>query len=200
MKNLCLVLLLCVCTSVMSGQSNADQEAALPYYEIPANPETFTAETVAARMIDGLGFRYYWATEGLRPEDLAFQPNEGARTSGETIDHILGLTNVIINSVKQQPNGGGGGEAPTTFAGKRKKTLENLKEASDILKSGSGKLNEYPIIFQRGENKTEYPFWNQINGPIADALWHVGQVVTFRRSSGNPFNSKVSVLTGKVRE
>lgn len=200
MKNLILVLLLCMYTSVMSGQSNADQEAALPYYEIPANPETFTAETVAARMIDGLGFRYYWATEGLRPEDLAFQPSEEARTSGETIDHILGLTNVIINSVKQQPNGGGGAEAPTTFAGKRKKTLENLKEASDILKSGSGTLDEYPIVFQRGENKTEYPFWNQINGPIADALWHVGQVVTFRRSSGNPFNSKVSVLTGKVRE
>ena len=37
-------------------------------------------------------------------------------------------------------------------------------------------------------------------GPIADALWHVGQVVTFRRSSGNPFNSKASVFTGKVRQ
>lgn len=39
-----------------------------------------------------------------------------------------------------------------------------------------------------------------LNGPIADALWHVGQVVSFRRSSGNPFNSKVSVFSGKVRE
>lgn len=196
MKNLSLTLLLCGCTSVISAQSAAE----LPYYEIPENPQTFTAETVAARMIDGLGFRYYWATEGLRPEDLAFQPSEGARTSGETIDHILGLTNVILNSVKQQPNGPGGGEAPTTFAEKRKKTLENLKEASEILKSGTGTLDEYPIIFQRGDSKTEFPFWNQINGPISDALWHVGQVVTFRRSSGNPFNSKVSVLSGKVRE
>lgn len=172
----------------------------LPYYQIPDYPEAFTAETVAARMIDGLGFRYYWATEGLRPEDLDYRPSEGARSSGETIDHILGLTNIIVNSVRQLPNGPGGTEAPTTFEGKRKQTLENLQAASNILKTGEGTLDEFPIIFQRGENRTELPFWNQINGPIADALWHVGQVVTFRRSSGNPFNSNVSVLSGRIRE
>ena len=42
--------------------------------------------------------------------------------------------------------------------------------------------------------------WNQINGPIADALWHCGQVVSFRRASGNPYNSKASLFTGKLRE
>lgn len=51
-----------------------------------------------------------------------------------------------------------------------------------------------------GGKRSEFPFWNMLNGPIADALWHVGQVVSFRRSSGNPFNSKVSVFSGKVRE
>jgi hypothetical protein len=56
------------------------------------------------------------------------------------------------------------------------------------------------MVFVRGENTTEYPFWNQINGPISDALWHVGQVITHRRTSGNPFNSKVSVLQGRVRD
>jgi hypothetical protein len=181
--------------------SNDMTEATLPYRIIPEYPEEFTAETVAARMIDGLGFRYYWATEGLRAEDLEYRPSEGARTSGETIDHILGLTNMILNSVLQQPNGGGGSDdAPTTFAEKRKKTLEALHRASEILKSGKDGLEDYPIVFQRGENRTELPFWNQLNGPIADALWHVGQVVSFRRASGNPFNSKVSVLTGTVRE
>ncbi|MCB0634908.1 MAG: hypothetical protein KDD15_34500, partial [Lewinella sp.] len=86
------------------------------------------------------------------------------------------------------------------FTEKRKKTLENIYRASEILKTGHDTLKDYPIIFQRGENRTELPFWNQLNGPIADALWHVGQVVSFRRASGNPFNSKVSVLTGTVRE
>lgn len=200
MKNVLLTLWVCLLANGLWAQEMDKKEQDLPYYEIPAYPESFTAETVAARMIDGLGFRYYWATEGLRPEDLAFQPSEGARTSEETIDHILGLTNMILNSVQQLPNGQGGGDAPTTFAEKRQRTLENLKTASDILKGGEGTLADYPIVFQRGENRSEMPFWNQINGPIADALWHVGQVVTFRRSSGNPFNSKVSVLSGRVRE
>jgi hypothetical protein len=39
-----------------------------------------------------------------------------------------------------------------------------------------------------------------INGPIADALWHAGQVVTLRRVSGNPINPKVSVFNGRLRD
>jgi hypothetical protein len=39
-----------------------------------------------------------------------------------------------------------------------------------------------------------------VGEPISDALWHCGQVVSLRRASGNPFSSKVSVFTGKVRE
>ena len=65
--------------------------------------------------------------------------------------------------------------------------------------TGRFRLDEFDIVFINGERKTEFPFWNLLNGPIADALWHVGQVVTFRRSSGNPFNAKASVLTGKLR-
>ncbi|MDX2250525.1 MAG: hypothetical protein SF052_27335 [Bacteroidia bacterium] len=181
--------------------SSAMNSSKLPYYEIPASPDSFTAENVVARMVDGLGFRYYWATEGLRPEDLAFRPSEGARTSEETIDHILGLSTIILNGVKNQPNVRSGEETSAlAFEVKRKKTLENLKEASDILKTSGAGLENYGIVFMNGDSKTEFPFWNMINGPIADALWHVGQVITFRRSSGNPFNSKASVLTGKVRQ
>ena len=55
-------------------------------------------------MVDGLGFRYYWATEGLRDEDLAYKPSEEARTTSETIDHIYGLTKVIVNSTLKKPN------------------------------------------------------------------------------------------------
>jgi len=64
------------------------------------------------------------------------------------------------------------------------------------LKKPGVDLEELDMIFQRGNSKNEFPFWNLINGPISDALWHVGQVVTFRRSSGNPFPAGVSVLTG----
>ncbi len=180
---------------------NEPNRSDLPYYEIPEYPDTYTPETTAARMIDGLGFRYYWATEGLREEDLEFRPSVESRTSGETIDHILGLTSMVINAVKKIPNGGqDNGPEPTTFEEKRERTLTNLSEASAILKSQSGTLDEYKIIFQRGDNVNEFPFWNLINGPIADAMWHCGQLVSFRRASGNPFNSKVSVFSGTVRK
>jgi len=171
----------------------------LPYNEIPEAPTQYNAGTVVSRMIDGLGFRYYWATEGLRSEDLAFKPNDEARTSRETLEHILGLTNVILNSALKNANEGGIDYKAMSFEQLREKTLLNLKEASSIFKTVTD-LSEYTIIFKRGEQSSEYPFWNQLNGPIADALWHTGQVVSFRRSSGNPFNSKVSVFSGKVRQ
>jgi hypothetical protein len=176
---------------------NAQSEK-LPYYEIPEASENYTAGTVVARMIDGLGFRYYWATEGLRTEDLTFKPSEDARTTGDTVDHIYGLTKMILNSALKQPN-----EASDlieiTFLEKRAKTLNMLKQAADIFRVTED-LSQFKIVLNRGENTTEYPFWNQINGPIADALWHCGQVITFRRSSGNPYNSKASVFTGAVKQ
>lgn len=173
----------------------------LPYAEIPDYPAQYTAESVIARLIDGVGFRFYWATEGLRPEDLAFRPTKESRTSEETIDHILGLSTVVLNALRNEVNTRSGEEtSPLTFDIKRQKTLENLKTASDILKSGKIKLEDAKMVFKNGDKSTEFPFWNEINGPISDALWHIGQVVTFRRSSGNPFNSKVSVLSGKVRQ
>lgn len=173
----------------------------LPYAEIPDYPAEYTAESVVSRMIDGIGFRFYWATEGLRPEDLAFRPTKESRTSEETIDHILGLSMVVLNALRNEVNTRSGEEtSPLTFEVKRQKTLENLKTASDILRGGKQKLEDSKMVFKNGDKSTEYPFWNEINGPISDALWHIGQVVTFRRSSGNPFNSKVSVLSGKVRK
>ncbi len=187
MKSLFSSLLIVMMMTTVNSQSK------LPYNEIPEAAKEFTAGTVASRMVDGLGFRYYWATEGLVEKDLAFKPNEVARTTAETIDHILGLSQVTLNAVLNKPNGEK--QPKMTFAEKRKKTLENFKKASAILRV-SKDLSQYKIIF--GEK--EYPFWNAINGPIADALWHTGQIVSFRRSSGNPFPKGVSVLTGKVRK
>lgn len=173
----------------MSVQVNAQD---LPYYEIPEASDIYTAGSVASRMIDALGFRFYWATEGLTEKDLAFKPNKEARTTEETIDHILGLSQVVLNAALKKPNGG---EQPKmSFKEKREKTLQNLKRASDIIKNQKD-LSEFKVIF--GDKK--FPFWNAINGPIADAIWHCGQVVSFRRSSGNPFPKGVSVFSGKVR-
>ena len=200
-KKVILVLLGLAITSPLMAQEQSTQSSDLPYYQIPDYPEEFTANTVAARLVDGLGFRYYWATEGLRPEDLSFKPNEEARTTEETIDHILGLSRVVLNSVKKIPNERSENEPKLTFEEKRRQTLLNIKMTSDLLKvSEPGEMEEFKVIFKNKERTTEFPFWNQLNGPIADAIWHVGQVVSFRRSSGNPINSKASFLNGKLRD
>lgn len=183
---------------IITGLATAQD---LPYRQIPDYPTEYTAATVAARMVDGLGFRYYWATEGLRAEDINFSPDGDGRTSLETLVHIYDLTNVLLNAVTKKVNMTGASKPELPFTELRRRTLENLKAASEKLKASSEQeLNDYKIIFKNGDKVTEYPFWNQLNGPIADALWHVGQVVSFRRSSGNPFNTKANVLTGKVRE
>ena len=170
MKIICLCIVL-----VLISNSIMAQEELLPYYEIPDASKEFTPGTTASRMIDGLGFRYYWATESLTEKDLAFKPNDEARTSAETINHILDLSQIILNATLKIANGEK--QLKMTFAEKRKKTLENLLQASLILKD-SKDVSQYKIIF--GEKKL--PFWNVINGPIADAIWHVGQMVSFRRS------------------
>lgn len=188
------------CVVAIITTINAIAQSELPYREIPAYPEKYTAATVAARMIDGLGFRYYWATEGLTEKDLVWRPGAEARTTRETLEHILGLTNIVINSVNGVPNVTTSEIEVLPFDAMRKKTLENLKVASEKLKSDpNADLAKLTMVFS-GTTTREFPFWNEINGPISDALWHVGQVVSFRRSSGNPFNSKVSVLQGKLRE
>lgn len=173
------------------------QDKKLPYYEIPDYPETYTAGAVAARMLDGLGFRFYWATEGLRKEDLAYKPGNDTRTTQQTIEHIYGMSIIILNSTKGLSTEGQPATIP--FETMREQTLLNLQAASNTLRTLSdADLNNLKMVFKRGDKITEFPFWNEINGPIADCLWHVGQVVSFRRASGNPFTDKVSVLTGKV--
>ncbi|NJB71610.1 hypothetical protein GGR42_002072 [Saonia flava] len=199
-----ITLLIALLSLIQVTYSQTPENMDLPYREIPDGySETYTAGTVSARMLDGVGFRFYWATNGLRPEDLSFKPNDEARTTEQTIDHILGLVRVVNNSVNQRPNINGTEYPSLDFQGKRKETLELIKEAAEILRtSTSSDFESYKIVFKNDNGQSEFPFWNQLNGPIADALWHIGQVVSFRRSSGNPFASgidKPSVFTGKVR-
>ena len=189
--------LLAICRP-MNAQSTAP---VLPYQAIPDYPEQMTATAVAARMIDGLGYRYYWATEGLREQDLDYRPSPEARTTRETLDHIYGLTRMILNASEKAPNVRPSNEPKRSFAGLRSQTLANLKTASDLLKAdAAGDLSEYRIINQRGDNTTEFSYWHVLNGPLADALYHVGQVVSFRRSAGNPIDPRVNVFMGRNRE
>ena len=177
---------------------NMNSQENLPFYEIPDYPESYSEAEIVGRMIDGLGFRYYWATEGLTDTDLAYKLPNDSRSSMETIIHIYDLSNMILYTALNSPI-----EMMSTegmgFKEIRKNTLLNLKQASDIIKKTKN-FEDLSIIFLRNDKKIKFPFWNQLNGPIEDAVWHCGQVVAFRRASGNPISNKISVFTGKVQE
>lgn len=184
MKHLLLIAIL-IKSIITMAQTNEK----LPFYEIPEYTEAYSANLVAARMIDGLGFRYYWATEGLREEDLTYKPSASGRETMETVEHIYGLSKVIRNSVLI--NDKDINKEKLDFLALRKQTLLNFEMVSNVLKNTNKPFNL---------EDSELPFWNIINGPIADALWHCGQIVLLRRASGNPFNAKVNLFTGKLRE
>lgn len=187
-----------ILTQIIYSQEAVEEP--LPYRVIPEYPQTYNAGTVVSRMIDGLGFRYYWATHGLTEKDLAYKPSETNRTIDETVDHIYNLSRVIYNSAIKKPNDRTGSqETNLSFKAKRAMTLKNFKQASEIFIELTD-LGENKVVFISASGAREYPFWNQINGPIEDAVWHCGQVVALRRASGNPFDTNVSVFQGKRRE
>ncbi|MDA8889696.1 hypothetical protein N9I77_02120 [Cyclobacteriaceae bacterium] len=181
---------------VFSLNVSSSAQSELPYKEIPSYPANYTQGTVISRMIDGLGYRYYWATENLRRSDFDFRPDTLARSTFETMEHIYGLSFMILNASKNQVN-----ERRNLFQMTanelRSATLDNLKLASEeiVLVDSMEELN---ILFQSSTGRKALPFWHVLNGPLADAIYHTGQMVSFRRTSGNPMNPKVNVFMGKT--
>lgn len=173
----------------------------LPYQQIPDYPETYASGNILARLLDGMGYRYHWATEGLRPEDLDFRVSPDSRTTLETLEHIYTLSKTILNATENMPNIRPANIPEMALKDMRRQTLVNIQLArTACTEKSQGELADLKVIYQRGESRTEFPFWNVINGQIADALYHVGQVVAFRRAAGNPLDTRVNVFLGKTRD
>lgn len=195
-----LILFFCSCSSIAQLDTMGNPIVTIPYAQIPEYSENYNPENVAARMIDGLGYRFYWATESLRSEDIEYKPpGENTKSVSETVDHVLYLSKAIKNTCFGLPIIRSTQADSLEFTQTRKLILQNLKEASDKLKSGESKLSELYVVFKRGDQLSQFPFWNLINGHISDAIYHTGQLVSYRRSSRNPLDPMVSVFMGKNR-
>ena len=171
----------------------------LYYSEIPQAPDNYSGANILARTVDGLGYRFYWATEGLDDKALDFDPGNGNRSPREMMDHFVILSEMVLNGLSQKVNIRPRPKVEGGFIEKRETTLGNLWKASLILRQmEKGELEKCKLVFQRESGKTEMPLWNLINGPLSDAIYHTGQIVSQRRSAGNPIHPGVSVLTGKT--
>ena len=92
MKKIIIVILTIIPLTINS------QEKKLPFSEIADYPTEYTPTNVISRLIDGLGYRFYWATESLTENDLYYKPSEDSRSTMEVIEHIYGLSLMIVAS------------------------------------------------------------------------------------------------------
>lgn len=184
--------------SYSEGLRLEDIDQSIPYFQIPDAPDNYSAGAVLSRTIDGLGYRYYWSTHGLRAEDLAYQPGNDGRSAAETLDHLYGLSNGLRHVAEKTPNPRPLVIPEVPFEELRTLTLQNFKTASDIFRTVED-VSPHAIVFQRGDKTSEFPVWNVMNGFLADAIYHTGQIVSYRRSSGNPQHPGVSVFMGKTK-
>ena len=164
-------------------------EPTRPFFDIPEPPAYSDGTGVLIRFVDALGFRFRWATEGLREEDGTFKPCESAMPLFELVKHVHGLVGSATNAlVAPMPPGG---PAPTTLNDFRNRTLSQLFFLRTQLR---GKTETDLLACKIGV----HPFWNILNGPLSDALTHVGQINTYRRAAGNPCPKGVGYLSGKA--
>jgi len=153
-----------------------------------------------ARLVEGLGYRYFWATEGLTPKDLNYEISEGSRSSRRTLDHIYRLSQAVVGASEGKGSENKSGKE-LSFEELRKETLNNLAKAAKNFRGKTAvELEAMPLKMKSSWKTTTFPLWHVINGQISDAIYHVGQIVTYRRASGNPMDSKVNVFTGRHRE
>ncbi len=176
----------------------SDLDPSIPYAKIDGTPEDDSAGSVISRVIDGLGFRYYWATHRLRAEDLAYLPGNDGRPPQDVLEHLYGLSSMIRNAALNEPNVRPSTTPDVEFEELRVLTLKQFKEASDAFRSVED-LENHTIIFKRGEQESAFPVWNLLSGPLTDAIYHVGQIVSFRRSSGNPVHPQMNVFSSTIK-
>jgi hypothetical protein len=153
------------------------------YARIPDYPGEVCSSAILARLIDGLGFRFRWASEDLGEKEARFRPSPESMNILEITGHVWGLVNWITISITDRKP-----ERPTGFPALRASVLALLVELRrDIAAKDDDALRACTL---EGN-----PFWHLINGPLSDALTHVGQINAFRRLAGNP-TPKANVFRG----
>jgi hypothetical protein len=101
----------------------------------------------------------------------------------ELVRHVWGLVNWVCMSMQRD-----GFRKEDDISLARESVLEMTYALREALSSMSDE--ELGSVTVKGR-----PFWHIINGPVSDALTHVGQINSFRRLAGNPA-PKANVFVG----
>ena len=148
-------------------------------------PETVSARDLLRHCLATIAYR---AGKVLRdvPESFAkFQPPEKARTPEQILAHLGDLFEWALSMAKGQ--GAWKDSQPLPWAKEAERFFGTLKRFDDFLE-GNEALHASPEkLFQ---------------GPVADALNHVGQIAMLRRLAGVPMKGenyfKADIAAGRV--
>lgn len=162
------------------------------FHSIPAAPAEVRGATAIARMVDGLGFRYRWSLEGLNDDFLSFRPSPDSMNVSELLVHIHFLAARIHACFVQEQDIKLESKDLHGIKNETLSILDSVRES--LMKMSDEELSQRKVI--RKASNAEFPFWYFINGPIADALTHVGQINSWRRIAGIP-PVKPDVFTGQ---
>jgi len=148
----------------------------IPEYfkNFPEEPADLSASNAIARLIDGLGFRLYWAINELTEEDCEYRVCEGANSIHDILWHILGLVNWVYMNVYGEQM-----KRPESIIDQGVETLIALEK----LRKSFIEMSDKDLEKLKLDNRS---FWAYLNMPLADAVSHVGQVSILRRAAGNP--------------
>lgn len=169
----------------MCADANSHPDTASIFYRIAEYPQRLHATTALVRLVDGLGFRFLWATAGLDDRDAQFSPAADVMSIGKLTDHILGMMTWVVRAVGRPPEERHGERG---FVDMRTAVL-------DVLATLRRRLLEMDDAALAEVKVRDCPMWHAINGQLADALTHVGQIVSFRRIAGKP-QAPVNVFLG----
>ncbi|OHD67584.1 MAG: hypothetical protein A2177_12505 [Spirochaetes bacterium RBG_13_68_11] len=152
-----------------------------------------TGSAVLVRLVEGIGFRFTWATEGLREPDLSFRPTPETMCIAEQAGHLLELVSWVAAAAGAIPADQKPTEPPPPFPAVRQQILEVLS----LLRARLADMGDEQIgAIRIGSHAGPVPWPHIVNGPLADALTHIGQIAVLRRANGNPV-PKANVFLGR---
>lgn len=136
---------------------------------IPEPPDAYTATTVIARLVQAFEYRFCRAVQGLDASHMDTSPIDGAMSLGELVSHIGDLASWTAAALSIEC------EKPGT----------DLDAIQNILRQMAQKLDSMQDAdLQDAKLGGTRDFWYAVNGPLADALTHIGQVNTYKRLMG----------------
>jgi hypothetical protein len=138
------------------------------------DPDELAVSNAIARLIDGLGFRLYWALDGLTEEECQYTLCDGAPSIRDILWHVLGLVNWVYMHVY--------GQQMTRKPSIIDQGIDTLLALEKLYQTFL-EMSDEDLVHYKLEDRS---FWSYINMPLADALHHVGQVSILRRGAGNP--------------